>query len=93
MGGPGVGSGLVVSGPSAGAGAAGREADAATAAGAGAGDGVVVGLFVEGGVEPVDEVRGDLLAYVRWYDGAGDVVLVGPTFRGRRSMAPSGWRW
>ena len=71
MGGPGVGSGLVVSGPSAGAGAAGREADAATAAGAGAGDGVVVGLFVEGGVEPVDEVRGG----VRGVSRTGGVFL------------------
>ena len=38
----------------------------------------VAGLgVVEGGVESVDEVGADLLAQVGWYDGAGDVVLVG----------------
>lgn len=88
-----VGGGLVVSGLSAGAGAAGRETDAATAAGVGAGVGVVVGLFVEGGVEPVDEVRGDRLLTFAGTTAPGTSCWWGPTFRGRRSMAPSGWRW
>ena len=81
VGGFGVGGGLVSSGSLAGLGAAGLEAGAGAAVGVGAETGVVVDLIVEcsvkGPVEAVEDVGADLLAQVGWYDGAGDVVLVG----------------
>ena len=81
VGGLGVGGGFVGSGSLAGLWAAGLEAGAGAAVGVGAETGVVVGLVVEcsvkGPVEAVEDVGVDLLAQVGWYDGAGDVVLVG----------------
>ena len=73
VGGFGVGGGFVGSGSLAGLGAAGCEAGPA-----GAGTGVVAGCSVKGTVKAVEDVGADLLAQVGWYDGAGDVVLVGP---------------
>ena len=83
VGGSRVGGGLEVSGLFTGARAAGDQPGTAAAG---------VGV-VEGGVETVDEVRADLFAQAVRDDGAGNKVLGGPTFLGRRSMAPSGWRW
>ena len=86
VGGFGVGGGLVGSGSLAGLWAAGLEAGAGAAVGVGAGTGVVVGLVVEcsvkGWVEAVEDVGVDLLAQVGWYDGGGDVVLVGAGLAG-----------
>ena len=45
--------------------------------------GLVVECSVKGPVEAVDEVGADLLAQVGWYDGAGDVVLVGAGLAGQ----------
>ena len=84
VGGFGVGGGLKGSGFVAGLGAAGCEAGAGAGAavGVGAGAGMVVGLVVEGSVEAVEDVGVDLLAQVRWYDGARNKVLVGSGLAG-----------
>ena len=86
MGGLRVRGGFVVSGFLAGLGAAGLEAGAGAVVGVGAEAGGVVVLVVEcsvkGPVEAVEDVGGDLLAQVGWYDGAGGVVLVGAGFVG-----------
>ena len=87
MGGLGGGGGLVVSSSLAGAGAASLEPGPAAAVGVGAEAGVVVDLIVEcsvnSPVEAVDDLGADLLAQVRWYDGAGDVVLSGAGLAGQ----------
>ena len=86
MGGLRVGGGLVVSGSLAGAGAASLEPGPAAAVGVGVEAGVVMGLIVEcsvnSSVEAVNDLGADLLAQFRWYDGAGDVVLVGAGLAG-----------
>ena len=45
--------------------------------------GLVVECSVKGPVEAVEDVVADLLAQVGWYDGAGDVVLVGAGLAGQ----------
>ena len=44
--------------------------------------GLVVECSVKGSVEAVEDVVADLFAQVGWYDGAGDVVLVGAGLAG-----------